>query len=73
MKTKSFWQTNLFMWLFCFSVVLLLILGATTDLSARSHPKPHKGQHKAKIEFMKRHDRCVAEQNRIQSRYTRSK
>lgn len=71
MKTKSFWQTNLFMWLFCFAVVFLLIFGAAEGLSARPHPKPYKGQNKAKIEFQKRHDACVKEQRRIQARYVR--
>ena len=74
MKTKSsFWQTNLFMWLFCFAISFLLIFGASEGLSARSHPKPYKGSQKAKIEFQKRHDACIREQNRIQARYIRRK
>lgn len=66
---KRFFHSRLFFVLFCFAVALVLILGAAGSSSARSHPKAYKGSHKQKIEFVKRHDRCVAEQNRIQSRY----
>jgi len=44
----------------CFSV---------TNLSARSKPKHYSGYFKQKREFKKRHDACVAEQNRIMLRY----
>ena len=72
MKTKKpFWQTNLFFWLFVFSVVFLLIFGASTDLQARSHPKPYAGYAKQKKEFQKRNAACRAEQSRIQARYVR--
>lgn len=66
MKPKSFWQTKAFFWLFCFVVVIVLLFGATSDLSARNRPekwKPNK-------EYQKRNARCKAEQVRIQSRYT---